>query len=176
MNALNFDPYAALAEIQNGGGLRANRAKRANLGPVRADPAPTLAPLAPLALSPASIPKMDAKAAPADPAWWQAALARLDAATAPEGLTPARWRELVEDARWLADLHGGSAAALGWNASDLFGLDDRLDGWGGLADRMRGARRMTLTDGLARWRSDQEDGLLWRRTLRPMRTLWSFDQ
>ena len=41
MNVLNFDPYAALAEIENGAGLRANRANGAN-------PRPILAPLAPL--------------------------------------------------------------------------------------------------------------------------------
>ena len=168
MTALNFDPYAALAEIETGRGLRDNQAKRAN-----PDPAQTLAPLAPLALSPASIPKMDA-GGPADPIAWQVALAGLDAATAPQGFAPDRWRQLVEDARWLADRHGGSAAALGWTASDLFGLDDTMDGWGGLADRLAGARRATFTDAVARWRSDQADGWLWRRTLRPMRTIWEF--
>lgn len=103
---------------------------------------------------------------------WQVALARLDAATAPQGFTSARWRQLVEDARWLADRHGSSAAALGWSASDLFGLDDTLDGWGGLADRLRGAKRVNFTDTVAHWRSDELDGWLWRRTLRPMRAIW----
>lgn len=111
-------------------------------------------------------------AAATGPGQWQAALASLDAATTPEGFSPARWRELVEDARWLAERHGPSASALGWSASDLFGLDEQLDRWGGLADRLAGARRATFTDTVARWRSDTQDGWLWRRTLRPMRLLW----
>lgn len=177
MTALNFDPYAALAEIENGTGLRANQAKGANPASAAADRLQTLAPLAPLALSPDAKQKTDAgEQGPADPIAWQAALTRLDAATTPEGFTPARWRELVEDARWLADRHGGSAAALGWTASDLFGLDDTLDGWGGLADRLKGARRATFTDTVARWRSDAEDGWLWRRTLRPMRAMWEMQE
>ena len=51
-----------------------------------------------------------------------------------------------------------------WLAGDLSGLDDQRDGWGGLADRMNGA----FTDSPARWQSDDLEGLLWRRTLRPM--------
>jgi len=79
---------------------------------------------------------------------------------------------LLGDARWLAETHAEAAEALGWTASDLFGLDDTLDGWGGLAYRLRGARRVTFTDAVARWHSDHEDGWLWRRTVRPMRTIW----
>lgn len=112
--------------------------------------------------------------APGCPSAWQAALARLDASLPPQGFSPERWRELMEDARWLADRHGGSAAALGWSASDLFGLDSMLDDWGGLADRLHGARRVTFTDTVAHWRSDEIDGWLWRRTLRPMRTVWEY--
>jgi hypothetical protein len=103
---------------------------------------------------------------------WHAELERLDAAAAPSGSNPQHWRQLVDDARWLADRHADSAAALGWTASDLFGLDDMRDGWGGLADRLEGARRVTFTDTVARWRSDQIDGWLWRHTLRPMRAIW----
>ncbi len=170
MTALNFDPYAALAEIENGSGLRANRANRAN-------PAPTLASLAPLALSPAQDAKLaGGYVAPAGPRQWQAELARLDAATIQEGYTAQRWLQLVEDARWLADWHACSAAALCWTASDLFGLDETRDGWGGLADRLEGARRVTFTDTVARWRSDHVDGWLWRRTLGPMQPIWEYAQ
>lgn len=177
MTALNFDPYAALAEIQNGGGLRANRAKRANLHPERPDPSQALAQLSPLALSPTENQKsVGSDIVPTDPTAWQAELARLDAATAPQGFTPQRWRQLLEDARWLADRHGGSAAALGWNASDLFGLDDTLDGWGGLADRLRGARRVHLTATIGHWRLAVEDGWLWRTSMRPMTIIWEIEQ
>lgn len=93
MTALNFDPYAALAEIQNGGGLRANRAKRANLHPERPDPSQALAQLSPLALSPTENQKsVGSDIVPTDPTAWQAELARLDAATAPQGFTPQRWQ------------------------------------------------------------------------------------
>lgn len=169
MSALNFDPYAALAEIQNGEGLRANRANRANVNRGLA-----LAPLAPLALSPAQNVKTNGGLiAPVSTAWKQA-IARLDTDAPPYCFALTRWRQLVEDARWLADRHGASGAALGWTASDLFGLDPALDGWGGLADRLEGARRVTLTDTVARWRSDELDGRLWRKTLHSMPKLWEF--
>ena len=103
---------------------------------------------------------------------WQAALARLDEVKPALGVTPTRWRELVTDARWLADRHGGNAATLGWTASNLFGLDETLDGWGGVADRLRGTRRATFTDTVAHWRSDELDEWLWRRSLRRMRLIW----
>ncbi len=170
MTALNFDPYAALAEIENRNRLGANRANEAK--PTRA-----LAPLAPLAPIPAATRKATTCTSDeADRIPWRGDLNRVDPATAPHGFSPERWSELVEDARWLTDRHGASAAALGWTASDLFGLDDTLDGWGGLVDRLRGARRVTFTDTIAHWRSDEIDGWLWRRTLRPMRTLWEFAQ
>lgn len=166
MSALNFDPYAALAAIENGTGLRAKGANRANL--TAQPPAQTLAPLAQLALSPTP----DRKTAWTDPTAWQDALARLDAAMPAPGYAPERWWQLVEDARWLADRHGRAAAALGWTASVLFGLDATLDGWGGVADRLRGARRVAFTDRLAHWRGEELEGWLWRRTLRPMAPLW----
>ncbi len=107
---------------------------------------------------------------------WGDLLGLLDPSQPPSGFTPDRWHALVIDARWLSALHGESAAALGWSESDLFGLDDSLDGLGGLADRLRGARRVHLTARVGHWRSDFEDGWLWRTTLRPMRTIWEFEQ
>ena len=57
MSALAFDPHAALADIENRDGLRANRAKEAN-------PGEALARLAPLALSPAPNTKAHRPACP----------------------------------------------------------------------------------------------------------------
>ncbi len=105
---------------------------------------------------------------------WGDRLGLLHPSQPPAGFAPDRWQALVADALWLSALHGESAAALGWSESDLFGLDDSLDGWGGLADRLRGARRVHLTARVGHWRSDDEDGWLWRTTLRPMRTIWEF--
>lgn len=106
------------------------------------------------------------------PDLWRERLARLDPAAPPAGCPADRWAQLVGDCLWLADRHGCNAAALGWTASDLFGLDDSHDGWGGLADRLEGARRVTLSNSVAHWRSDDLEGWLWRRTLRPMRAIW----
>lgn len=165
MTALNFDPYAALAEIENGKGLRANRASRAN-------PAPTLAQLAPLALSPAQISKCDAgDIAVAALAEWSDALAALDVSVPPICIAPDRWRVLLIDARWLCQYHGRAAAALGWSASDLFGIDP-LPGWGGLADRLEGTRNLVLTDRIAHWSRTDLEGWLWRRTLTAKPVMW----
>jgi len=57
MSVLAFDPHAALADIENRDGLRANRAKEAN-------PGEALARLAPLALSPAPNTKAHRPACP----------------------------------------------------------------------------------------------------------------
>ena len=107
------------------------------------------------------------------PAYWIAKLAAFSPYQPRSGIVADRWRTLLADARWLAECHGEAAAALGWTASDLFGLDP-LPGWGGLADRLDGARHLALTDRIAHWRDDDLEGWLWRRTLRPMPTLWEF--
>ena len=172
MTALTFDPHAALAEIRSQERLRAKEANRANLANDR-EAANSLAPLAHLALSPAQDPKwLEPPEAQGGAAAWQAALAWVNVCLPPHGACPARWFQIVEDARWLAHRHGDAAAALGWTAGDLFGLDRALAGWGGLADRMNGARKVVFTDSLARWQSDDLEGWLWRRTLRPMPTIW----
>ncbi len=105
------------------------------------------------------------------PADWQTALARLDAYQPPASISLDRWTVLVHDARWLASTNSASAFALGWNASDLFGLSDHA-GEGGLADRLHGADHVAFTDTVAHWRSEVLDGWLWRKSLRPMPTIW----
>ena len=167
MSALAFDPHEALAEIVNETGLRANRAKRANLTPTLAQ----LAQLARLALSPAPTSKIESRTRDSDPAAWFAALTALDATRAPAGIAPDRWRTLLADALWIARNHAETAAALGWSASDLFGLSD-YPGEGGLADRLEGARRLVFTSSVAHWRGEDCDGWLWRHTLTAKPILW----
>jgi hypothetical protein len=102
---------------------------------------------------------------------WPDALAAIDASRPPAGFDPDRWRCLLTDARWLCRNHGQAAAALGWTASDLFGIDP-LSGWGGLADRLEGARNLVLTDRIAHWRGADLEGWLWRCTLTAKPVLW----
>lgn len=166
MTALNFDPYAALAEIENGSGLR-------DKGDNRANPGQSLAPLAPLALSPARKSKTAPPQLAQDcPDIWRARLDGLDTETAPDGFSPDRWRAMLCDARWIARNHADAAAAFGWSASDLFGVDPVRDGWGGLADRLEGARRLAFTAGVAHWRGENCEGWLWRRTLTAKPIIW----
>lgn len=165
MSALAFDPHKALAKIENKSGLRANRADGAN-------PDRTLAQLAPLALSPARNAETRKRPA-AGPSDWFAALAMVDPHRAPAGIDPGWWRELLSDARWLARHHAEAAAAIGWSASNLFGIRPHLgQGEGSLADRLEGARRLAFTSGVAHWQGEDREGWLWRRTLEPMTLIW----
>lgn len=107
-----------------------------------------------------------------DPAQWAAALASLDASRTPGGIDRERWRTLLADARWIARHHTETAAAFGWTASDLFGIDP-LPGWGGVADRLKGARRLAFTARVAHWSDGESEGWLWRHSLRPKPLLWS---
>lgn len=119
------------------------------------------------------LPPVTNPAAPlADPAAWSAALATIDASRPPAGFDCDHWRNLLADAQWLSRQHGRAAAALGWDASALFGIGPRI-GWGGLADRLEGARNLVLTDRVAHWRGADLEGWLWRESMRPMRTLWA---
>lgn len=96
------------------------------------------------------------------PSHWRARLAALDPDNPPTMVDPQRWRTLIDDARWLAEAHGKAAAGFGWSAAQLFGIDG-APGWGGLVDRIDGARRVALTAETARWRNEHEDGKLWRK-------------
>jgi hypothetical protein len=95
----------------------------------------------------------------------------LDADAPPVGIAPDWWRVLLADALWLARNHAEAAAALGWDASDLFGVDP-MPGWGGLADRLNGARSLAFTEGVAHWHGHEVEGWLWRRSLTAKPLLW----
>ena len=93
---------------------------------------------------------------PANPARtfreWSAALARLDLKSPMHGLPVGRWGVLVEDADWLLEHFGPQAAADGWSAADLFSVLPGRDGWGGIADRLRGSRSLVMSADRAAWR------------------------
>jgi len=109
---------------------------------------------------------------PGGPAVWLARLNALDPSRPLAIFAPERWRVLIKDARWLAFNHGRAAAALGWCASDLFGVDPWHEGGGGLVDRLEGARAVTLTESVAHWRGEGFCGWLWRQSLTPKPLLW----
>ena len=104
---------------------------------------------------------------------WAAEIAAIDANRPPPGFDPDRWPYLLTDARWLCVYHGRAADALGWTASDLFGIG-AAPGWGGLADRLEGVRTLVLTNRIAHWRGADLEGWLWRETMRPMPPIWAW--
>lgn len=82
----------------------------------------------------------------------QAKLASLDPGTPLHGLPLDRWRQLLDDAEWLAKTFGTQAARDGWSAADLFGRWPSSDGWGGVADRLKSSRSLVMTADRAVWR------------------------
>ena len=80
---------------------------------------------------------------------------------------------MLPDALWIAGNHAEAAAAFGWGASDLFGIRPIWgQGYGGLADRIDGARRLAFTSNVAHWQGDDGEGWLWRRSLTSKPLLW----
>ncbi|MCP5389167.1 MAG: hypothetical protein H6915_05320 [Novosphingobium sp.] len=84
---------------------------------------------------------------------WRAHLSRLDDASPLHDYSPRRWWVLVDDACWLFNEFGAQAAFNGWSTADLFGRwPGHHDGWGGIADRLRGARDLKMGADVATWR------------------------
>jgi hypothetical protein len=88
---------------------------------------------------------------------WGEELARLDYACPLHGLDARRGQQLLDDAHWLLEHFGRQAACDGWTAGELFGRWPDKDGWGGLADRLRGSRSLVMTADTARWRMMNSD-------------------
>lgn len=94
-------------------------------------------------------------ALPLDPKGLQrvrASLGGLDAGSPLHGLPADRWRQLIDDAEWLAETFGTQAARDGWSAADLFGRWPGLDGMGGIADRLSSSRSLVMSADKAVWR------------------------
>lgn len=83
---------------------------------------------------------------------WRAALEALDPARPPQAMAADRWAQLLGDALWIARNYGEQAARDSWTAADLFGVQPSADGWGGVAERLRGSRSLMMTSERAGWR------------------------
>ena len=96
------------------------------------------------------------------PKAWRSALGTLSPSCPLGCMAMGRWRMLLADAQWLAREHGDLAAKLGWTASDLFGLHSYA-GWGGVADRLQGARDLRFDERFVDWFGGEYD---WCRLIR----------
>ena len=67
------------------------------------------------------------------------------------GLTGQRWRELHGDSWWIYENYASRAVRDGWSALDLFGVFVPRIGWGGLCDRLQGARNLKMAGPKAIW-------------------------
>jgi hypothetical protein len=81
---------------------------------------------------------------------WHAHLSRLDPDQPPDGCN-AWWRQAVEDSCWLYENYASRAVRDGWSAHDLWGVMLAHPGWGGLTDRLRGARDLKMDSDRAAW-------------------------
>lgn len=95
--------------------------------------------------------------APLDPAFalraWHRHLVALNDHRAPGGFPRLRWKQACDDARWLYENFAGRAVRDGWSAHDLFGVLPWHPGWGGLSDRVKGARNLKMESQRAVWSS-----------------------
>jgi hypothetical protein len=82
---------------------------------------------------------------------WHSRLSRIDEFCPPSGWKMNDWLRLVDTACWLYENFASQAAREGWSGLDLFGYLPDLPGWGGLADRLKDARNLKLTEGRACW-------------------------
>ena len=69
------------------------------------------------------------------PREWAEGFARLDCTDPPPGFSPSRWRQIIGDGGLFLDKWAKQAAALGWTAVDVFGVNPaapavRYDGMG----------------------------------------------
>jgi hypothetical protein len=65
---------------------------------------------------------------PAELVPWYDGVAHMQSMPPPTGFSPARWRRACLDAAGLLDTHGAELVALGWTATDVFGLHSDAPG------------------------------------------------
>jgi hypothetical protein len=88
------------------------------------------------------------------PREWAEGLAVLDTMQRPVGYSPSRWAQVVNDAAMFLDRWGRQAAALGWRALDVFGVnpdapETRYD-CAGLVPLLQGRSIIAITADTAR--------------------------
>lgn len=95
--------------------------------------------------------------APTNPAailWeWHGHLVAIDDCNAPAGFSIMWWQQACDDARWIYENFASRAMWDGWSAHDLFGVLPWFPGWGGLCDRIKGARNLKMAGQRAIWSS-----------------------
>ena len=91
-------------------------------------------------------------ATPATFSGWVRQLTRLDPCQPQAGLCMGRRQTLYDDVMWLLENFGQQAARDGWSEADLFGLWPDKPHWGGIADRLCGARSLVMASDRASWR------------------------
>jgi hypothetical protein len=82
---------------------------------------------------------------------WHGHLSMLDDCAAPLGFMLNRWQLLCDDACWIYENFASGAVRNGWSANDLFGVLPWHPGWGGLCDRLAGARNLKMDQDRAAW-------------------------
>lgn len=92
-------------------------------------------------------------ATPATFSGWAQQLALPNANQPPDGFCITLWSIIYADATWLMDNFGELAARDSWSDADLFGLWPGKPHWGGIADRLRGARSLVMDADRASWRT-----------------------
>ncbi len=61
------------------------------------------------------------------------------------------WQQACDDACWIYENFASRAVRDGWSAHDLFGVLPWHLGWGGLCDRLAGARNLKMEGERAAW-------------------------
>jgi hypothetical protein len=95
------------------------------------------------------------KALPFNPASllreWHGHLVAIDDCHAPAGYSIMWWQQACDDARWIYENFAARAVRDGWSAHDMFGILPWRLGWGGICDRLRGARNLKMDGDRAVW-------------------------
>ncbi|MGE0109153.1 MAG: hypothetical protein AB7S81_05230 [Bdellovibrionales bacterium] len=94
------------------------------------------------------------------PKEWAEGFALLCTMERPAAFAPERWRQLVDDGGYFLDAWGRQAAALGWRAVDVFGVNPDAPEWRydsmGLVSCLHGRHVVAIAENTAR--IDCEDG------------------